>query len=276
MGLNGLTSVLLGLHFRCTLSPSLMKLAVCVKYVPSREWQPRINAAATWVREADASYELNEPDAYALETALRLRERHGGEVVVCTYGPSQVQQVLRDAMARGADRAIRVDQDGDDVHDGFATARALATALAGEPFDLILTGLQSHDLGQGVTGVALAEYLGVPHATIVLEVDVRGDHVRVKRELEGGWFQWVQLPMPALLTIQSGVHPLRYATLKGVMAAKKKDITVVPAAPAPRAKTNIVALAVPARHKATEIIPGSGAEAARELVRRLREEARVL
>ena len=194
-----------------------MKIAVCIKQVPTREWQPRIDDTKRGVREQDASFEMNEPDAYALEEALRLREKHGGEVVVCTAGPARASQVLREALARGADRAIHVEDDrlASIATDSFVVAGALADAVRDEKFDLVLTGLQSDDQGAAQTGVILAERLGLPHATIVMDVQVQEPGVRVKRELEGGWFQWVQMPLPALLTIQSGINQLRYATLKG-------------------------------------------------------------
>src|SRR3954462_651169 len=208
-----------------------MKIAVCIKQVPTRDWQPRLNDAKTWIREQDASYEMNEPDAYALEEVLRLKEKHGGEVVVCSAGPARVAQVLREALARGADRAIHVQSDAFSGAAAFIVAAALAAAMKDEQFDLVLTGLQSDDQGFGQTGVILAETLGLPHATIVMEVQVAPPSVRVKRELEGGWFQWVSMPLPAVLTIQSGINQLRYATLKGIMAAKKKEIkAVTPAA----------------------------------------------
>jgi electron transfer flavoprotein beta subunit len=249
--------------------------------VVTREWQLRVAEGGTWIRDADASFELNEPDAYALEEALRLKEKHSGEVVVCSAGPARAAQVIREALARGADRAIHVESEALATADAFTVASALADAVRDETFDLILTGLQSDDQGFGQVGVMLAEKLGMPHATIIMEVQpstgsgpVSG--LRVKRELEGGWFQWVSLPLPALLTIQSGINQLRYATLKGIMAAKKKEIRVVtPAAPV-AARQRIVALAVPQKAKQTAMIGGTAAEAARELVRRLRDEARVL
>ena len=252
-----------------------MKIAVCIKQVPTREWQPRLTDDKTWVREQDVSYEMNEPDAYALEEALRLREAHGGEVVVCSAGPSRVQQVIREALARGADRAIHVEDDRLAAADAFVTADCLAGAMAEERFDLVLTGLQSDDLGQAQTGVVLAERLGMPHSTIIMEVQIDTHALRVKRELEGGWFQWIAMPLPALLTIQSGINQLRYATLKGIMAAKKKEIRKV-AMPEVRPVQQIVSLAVPTRSKQTRQITGTAGEAARELVRVLREEARVL
>jgi electron transfer flavoprotein beta subunit len=255
-----------------------MKLAVCIKQVPTREWQPRLNDAKTWIREQDVAYEMNEPDAYALEEALRLREKHGGEVVVCAAGPARVQQVIREALARGADRALHVEDDALASADAMVTARALAAAMAAESFDLVLTGLQSDDQGHAQVGVAIAELLGVPHSTIIMDVavDAAGAALRVKRELEGGWFQWIEMPLPALLTIQSGINQLRYATLKGIMAAKKKEIRKValPAGLAPAQR--IVSLSLPAKNKQTRMIAGTPAEIATALVRTLKDEARVL
>jgi electron transfer flavoprotein beta subunit len=253
-----------------------MKIAVCIKQVPTREWHPRLNEAGTWIREQDASYELNEPDAYALEEALRLRETHGGEVVVCAAGPARVQQVIREALARGADRALHVEHDSLASADATVTSAALASAMADERFDLVLTGLQSDDQGHAQVGVMLAERLQIPHSTIIMEVQIQENRLRVKRELEGGWFQWISMPLPALLTIQSGINQLRYATLKGIMAAKKKEIRKVALPSGLTASQTIVTLAVPTRSKKTELISGSAPEAAKELVRRLREEARAL
>jgi electron transfer flavoprotein beta subunit len=252
-----------------------MKIAVCIKQVVTREWQLRVNDQKTWIRDQDASFELNEPDAYALEEALRLKEKHGGEVVVCCAGPARATQVIREALARGADRAIHVEADALAQADAFVVADALAAAIRDETFDLVLTGLQSDDQGFGQVGVVLAERLGIPHATIIMEVQVADAGLRVKRELEGGWFQWVALPLPALLTIQSGINQLRYATLKGIMAAKKKEIRkVTPAAAAPTLR--VTAVYLPEKGKKTQMLPGSAADAAKELVKRLREDARVI
>ena len=255
-----------------------MKIAVCIKQVVTREWQLRVNDTNTWIRDSDASFELNEPDAYALEEALRLKEKHGGEVVVCCAGPARATQVIREALARGADRAIHVEGDALASADAATAAGALAAAIRDEQFELVLTGLQSDDQGFGQVGVILAERLSVPHATIIMEVqaDPGQRSLRVKRELEGGWFQWIVLPLPALLTIQSGINQLRYATLKGIMAAKKKEIRKVPFAAAAEATQRIVAMYAPEKGKKTHMIGGSAAEAARELVTRLRDDARVI
>jgi electron transfer flavoprotein beta subunit len=253
-----------------------MKIAVCIKQVPTREWQPRVNDDRTWIREQDAGFEMNEPDAYALEEALRLKERHGGEVVVCSAGPARVAQVLREALARGADRAIHVENDDLASADAFVTASALAGAMRDDAFDLTLTGLQSDDQGFGQVGVILAERLGLPHATIIMEVQADNRVVRVKRELEGGWFEWVTMPLPALLTIQSGINQLRYATLKGIMAAKKKEIRKAPVNGLGSPRQKILSLYSPDRAKKTHILTGTPAESAKELVRCLREEARAI
>jgi electron transfer flavoprotein beta subunit len=254
-----------------------MKIAVCIKQVPTRDWQPRLNEQGTWIRDADVSYEMNEPDAYALEESLRLKEKLGGEVVACSAGPARVAQVLREALARGADRAIHIEGAGFAAADAFVTADALTAAIKDEQFDLILTGLQSDDQGFAQTGVILAERLGLSHATIIMEVqaDAGNASVRVKRELEGGWFQFVSMPLPAVLTIQSGINQLRYATLKGIMAAKTKEIRQVLATDGV-ARQSIVKLYAPQKSKRTEIIEGSPTDAARTLVKKLREEARVI
>jgi electron transfer flavoprotein beta subunit len=253
-----------------------MKIAVCIKQVPTRDWQPRVDDTRTWIREQDAGFEMNEPDAYALEEGLRLKEAHGGEVVVCAAGPARVAQVLREGLARGADRALHVEDDALARADAFVVAGSLAAATRDEQFDLILTGLQSDDQGFAQTGVVLAERLGLPHATIVMQVEANPGSVRVKRELEGGWFQWVSMPLPAVLTIQSGINQLRYATLKGIMAAKKKEIRKSGAAAGISPRQRIVSLYPPEKVKKTEIITGSPAEAAKALVKKLRDEARVI
>jgi electron transfer flavoprotein beta subunit len=253
-----------------------MKVAVCIKQVVTREWQLRVNESKTWIRDQDASFELNEPDAYALEEALRLKEKHGGEVIVCSAGPARAAQVIREALARGADRAIHVESDALATADANAVADALAAAIAPEQVDLVLTGLQSDDQGFGQVGVVLAEKLRMPHATIIMEVQASDRSLRVKRELEGGWFQWVTLPLPALLTIQSGINQLRYATLKGIMAAKKKEIKKMAAPAVSTPMHRIASVYFPEKGKKTQMIAGTASDAAKDLVKRLREEARAL
>ncbi|MBI3896223.1 MAG: electron transfer flavoprotein subunit beta/FixA family protein [Acidobacteria bacterium] len=263
-----------------------MKILICLKQVPAKDSPPRIHGDSTWIREDDLSYEINEPDSYALEEALQLKEKHGGEVVVCSVGPARVQQVIREALAKGADRAIHIEDNSRSKADSLFTARIMAEAVRPESFDLILTGLQSDDLGLGQTGVILAELLGMPHATIIMEVQVPDGHLsgqfKVKRELEGGWFQWVEIPLPALLTIQSGINKPRYATLKGIKAARTKEIRHLTTEQLQLKPTDILEgqrlrrVYVPTKTKKTEFLEGSPQEVATKLVERLQREVRLL
>lgn len=257
-----------------------MKIIVLMKQVASKDAILRINKDATWIEEGDLSYEVNESDGYALEEALRLKEKHGGEVVVCSMGPQRVKSVIKDALARGADRAIHVVGDNLGHLTPFATASLLADAIRNEQPDLVLTGLQSDDYGYAQTGVIMAEILGLPHATIVIEVDAAGEQLRVKRELENGWYQWYTMPKPALLTIQSGISQIRYATLKGIMAAKKKEIKeVTPSAEATARPSHqrIQKIYFPEKTKQTQFLGNGDAKAgAVALAEKLRTEARVI
>jgi electron transfer flavoprotein beta subunit len=252
-----------------------MKIIVSVKQVPSRDSALKVNPDGKWLDESDLSFEMNEPDAYALEEALQLKEKLGGEVVVLCAGPDRVAQTIREALAKGADRAIHVEIADDGGLDALATAQILAKALEGEAPDLILTGLQSDDLGYGQTGVVLAELLGFAHATIVMEVEPLGTTVRVKRELEDRWFQNVILSLPAVLTIQSGIKKLRYATLMGIKKAKTKEVKTIPAASANSA-AHIEKVYLPHRSKQSQILTGDPKEVAKQLVEKLKFEARVI
>ena len=257
-----------------------MKIAVAIKQVPARDSQLRIASPAAWIEEADLTYEINEPDAYALEAALQLKERHGGEVVALCAGPARAAQTIREALAKGADRAIHIEEENIGEFDPLAASRLLAAALKTESPDLVLTGLQSDDLGYGQTGVILAELLGLPHATLIMEVEKRDGGIRVKRELEDGWFQHVEMPLPALLTIQSGISKLRYATLMGIKKAKTKEIRRLSAAglgvPAGSPSIALDRIYLPERTKRTQIFEGSPKEAAAKLVEKLKFEARVI
>src|SRR6202167_3907215 len=198
-----------------------MKVAVCIKQVPAKDAPLHIAESGTWIRETDIGFEMNEPDSFALEEALRLKEKHGGEVVALSMGPERAKQTIKEALAKGADRGIHVADDKFFLLDPLGSDKSLAAALRKETFDLVLTGLQSDDQGFVQTGVLLAELLGLPHATIIMQIDIVEGHMKLKRVLEAGWFQWVELPRPAVLSIQSGINKPRYATLKGIMAAKK-------------------------------------------------------
>ena len=255
-----------------------MKFIVSVKQVPSRDSALKIDTNGTWLDESDLTYEMNEPDAYALEEALQLKEKLGGEVVVVSLGPAGVTQTVREALAKGADRAIHVQTDRAPT-DALASAQLLAKAIVPEAPDFVLTGLQSDDLGFGQTGVLLAEILGFAHATIVMEVEPQAGSVRVKRELEDGWFQHVTLPLPVVLTIQSGIKRLRYATLMGIKKAKTKEIKAVPASDlnaGTGAATETVRVYLPERNKQLQLLTGDPKQVAHELVEKLRFEARAL
>jgi electron transfer flavoprotein beta subunit len=257
----------------------LLKILVCMKQVPQKDAPLKLNESGTWIRE-DVSYEVNEPDAYALEEALRQREKHKGEVVVITSGPARAQQVLREALAKGADRAIHLEDDKFVGLDAFNTAKAFAAAIKDEQFDLIFTGLQSDDYGYAQSGVILAELLGWPHATIIMQIEKTDSGIRVKRELEAGFFQFVDMPTPAVLTIQSGINKLRYATLIGIKQAKNKPLRKVSLAEVQSAVgenlQKIEKLYIPQKTKKTEHIEGTPAEIAKKLVDKLRNELRVL
>jgi electron transfer flavoprotein beta subunit len=256
-----------------------MKIVVAIKQVPARDSQLRVGASASWIEESDLTREINEPDAYALESGLQLREAVGGEVVVICAGPEGASQTIREALAKGADRAIHIDTGAAPPSDPLTLARTLAAALASESPDLVLTGLQSDDLGYGQTGVILAEVMGLPHATIVMHVESTGAGIRVKRELEDGWFQHVEIPLPALLTIQSGATRLRYATLMGIKKAKTKEVRRLSAAdlePAGTPPIRIARIYPPEKSKHSQIFDGPAAQAAAQLVEKLRFEARVI
>lgn len=256
-----------------------MKIIVAIKQVPERDAQVRIDSTAKWIEEVEIHWALNESDAYALEEALQLKEKHGGEVVVVSAGPERVGSTIREALAKGADRAIHIDADDLGQRDALGVARLLAAAVKPENPDLVLTGLQSDDLGYGQTGVIMAEVLGVPHASLILHVEKTEAGLTVKRELEEGWFQNIELPTPAVLTIQSGGNKLRYATLMGIKRAKTKEMRRVSPGELGVEAAPVVMLehiTLPQKLKSTQILPGSPKEAAAALVEKLKFEARVL
>src|ERR1700756_6004889 len=250
-----------------------------MKQVPQKDAPLKLNESGTWIRE-DVSYEVNEPDDYGLEEGLSQKEKPGGEVAVITAGPARASQVLREALAKGADRAIHLEDDRFVRLDSANTARAIAAAVAEENFDLIVTGLQSDDYGAAQTGVLLAEILGLPHATIIIGIEKTDSGLHLKRELEAGHYQFIDMPTPAVLTIQSGINKLRYATLIGIKQAKNKPLRKVALAEVQSAigenLQKIERLYVPQKTKKTEHIEGPPAEIAKKLVDKLRNELRVL
>ena len=258
-----------------------MKIIVLMKQVANKDAVLRVSGDGKWIDESNISQQTNESDGYALEEALRLKEAKGdGEVVVCTLGAQSAKTVLKDALARGADRAIHVVVDEANKLSPYQISKAIADAIREENADLVFTGLQSDDAGYSQTGVILAELLGIPHATIVIEVDrasLNGS-LRVKRELESGWYQWFKYQLPALLTIQSGISQIRYASLKGIMAAKKKEIRdVAPQIENFASAQKIEKVYLPLKTKQTQMLgDGDAKRGATQLVEKLKTEVRVL
>ncbi|HEV2323004.1 MAG TPA: electron transfer flavoprotein subunit beta/FixA family protein [Terracidiphilus sp.] len=259
-----------------------MKIIVAIKQVPERDAPVRIDASGKWIDESNLQFSMNEPDAYALEEALLLKERsgaEGGEVIVISAGPERAGSTIREALAKGADRGIHIVCDDPETRDALGVARLLAEAIKPENPGLVLTGLQSEDLGLGQTGVILAELLGMPHATLILKVEKTDDGLKVKRELEEGWFQEIELPLPAALTIQSGGNKLRYATLMGIKRAKTKELRSIRAAELGAESAPVAVLdqiTLPTKQKSTQMLSGSPKEIAAALVEKLKFEARVL
>lgn len=254
-----------------------MKIIVCIKQVPAKD--APLTIAGNWIKETDIGFEMNEPDSYALEEALRLKEKHGGEVIALSMGPERVKQTIKEALAKGADRGVHIVDDNFAQLDPLGAAKGLAGAIEKEKPDLVLTGLQSDDHGFGQTGVLLAGLLDLPHATIIMQIEVADGKMKLKRELEAGWFQWIECPLPAVLSIQSGINKVRYATLKGIMGAKKKEIATIgreSLGAASAATQKIEKIYVPVKTKKTEYLTGTPKEIASKLVEKLKFEARVI
>lgn len=254
-----------------------MNIIVCIKQVPAKD--APLTIAGNWIKESDIGFEMNEPDSFALEAALQLKEKHDGEVVALSLGPERVKQTIKEALAKGADRGIHIADDHFAELDPLGAARVLAAAIAKEKFDLVLTGLQSDDDGFGQTGVLLAALLNLPHGTIIMQIDVQDGKMKLKRELEAGWFQWVECPLPAVLSIQSGINKVRYATLKGIMAAKKKQIPTITKdslGVIVEQTQKIERIYLPTKTKKTEFLTGPPKEMAAKLVEKLKSEARVI
>jgi len=256
-----------------------MKIAVLVKQVPGSESALPISGDQSWIEEGQVSFVMNPPDNFAIEEALLLKEKHGdGEVVIISMGPDRVQKVIKEGLAKGGDRGIHLVESNQIETDPLSVAKAFASVLKEENFDLIFTGLQSDDTGMGQTGVLIGELLGLSTATLAMETDVQGNTIRVKRELESGWFQWVTLPLPASISIQSGLNTPRYPSLKGIMGAKKKEIKTVNATDVmDGAKSqSIEKVFVPKTTKQTVVIEGDADTVTARIVDILKSDVKVL
>lgn len=260
-----------------------MKIITCLKEVPGKDSRYEIDPQTQWINESRVTFEINECDEYALEESLKLKEKHGGEVTILTIGTERSEKVMRKGLAMGADRGILVQDQARRLDSPYALASALAAALKDEQFDLVLAGTQSDDFSYAQTGVMLAELLDLPHATIVMEIeaDPTSGKVKALREMESGWFQWVEMPLPALLTIQAGISPIRYPSLKGIMQAKKKEtrklaLDDLSLAVDSMPRLQVLDLYLPEQSKKAEILQGTTGEVVDRLVEKLKKEARVL
>ena len=249
-----------------------MKIAVCVKRVPEMELRFSIAADRKSLDPSGLKYEMSDFDGYALEVALRLTEQQGGEVDLVTVGPDGVQEILRKGLAMGAARAVQLKAEAVPA-DGLAVARAIAAHFQGASYDLILFGRMATDSASGTVGPMVAELLDLPCVTAVSHLDLAGGRGTARRDLEGA-AETVEFPLPAVLTIDEGIARPRLATLKGIMAAKKKPLDVQPAQLGD-ARLTVESMALPPERSGGKIV-GEGAEAVPELVRLLRTEAKVL
>jgi len=205
-----------------------LKTLVCIKYVPdTSEAEVKVNEDGITVDDSRFSFDINDADNYAVEESVLLKEAHGGEVTVLSMGPKKSEVMIRMALAKGCDKAVRVEDDRVAGHDPLMVAKTLAGAIKGQEFDLVLTGCMANDDWHMSTGVALAEELGVNHASMVNYVEVMDGKVKVHRELEGGLLEAVEVELPAVLTIQTGINEPRYAPIRGIRQAQKKELNVV-------------------------------------------------
>lgn len=252
-----------------------MDIIVLVKQVPDTATRIRLASSGRDIEREGITWVVNPYDEFAIEEALRLREAHGGAVTVVTLGPARAEEALRTALAMGADEAVRLDGESDDP---LQAARAIAGWMKGQTFDLVLTGKQAVDDDNAQIGPMVAELLDLPQATVVVEfeVDPASKAAKAKREVEGG-HAWVALGLPALVTAQKGLNQPRYPSLPGIMKAKRKEINVQPADLVSERSTEIVALSLPPARSSKEILKDmEPAVAARELVRLLHEEAKII
>ena len=262
-----------------------MKIAVCIKQVPDTEARLRVGKDGRWIDEEDLPFAINESDEVALEEALQIAEKQGGEVVVFSLGPERVREALRKALALGAGRAVHLKHEAFAGGDAIATGRALAAAIRKEGCDLVLTGSQSDDNGFGATGTIVAGSLDWPHAWLVMGVEVEegAKSLKVTREMESGLSEVFRVALPAVLEVQAGLNHPRYASLKGIMAAKKKEIAELSPADLgldeaelglAGSRLEVLSVGFPESSAGAQIL--SGEAAASDLISKLKNEARVI
>jgi electron transfer flavoprotein beta subunit len=259
-----------------------MKIVVCVKQVPDTETKVRIAPDGASIVETDVNWIPSPYDDFAVEEALRIKEAKGGEVVLVTVGPERAQSALRTGLAMGADSAVHVKDARLDATDTLGSARLLAAAIRTlAPFDLVLCGQQGVGGDNSQVPGLLADFLDLPQVTVAVKIDVQDGKATVEREIEGGREVW-ETPLPAVISAQKGLNEPRYASLKGIMAAKKKPIQALDVAAlgldataiAPRVK--VTGLELPPPRPAVKMIQGDAASQAKELMRLLHEEAKAI
>ncbi len=254
-----------------------MKILVCLKQVPHKDARLEVAPDGSWIQDGNIKFEINEYDNYALEEALRIKDAGDAEVAVVSIGPDRVVQSLRTALGMGADRAIHVWDEALEKTDSLGVAKTLAAVAKDQSFELVLMGLMSNDANYALTGPMLAERLGIPHASGIVKATRQNGSFEVERELEGGALGVVTVPLPCLLTVQTGMNEVRYASLKGIMQAKKKplekkslaDLGLSPDDVAP--KVTIEKIYTPQRGEGAEILEGSADEVAQKLIGKIKE-----
>jgi electron transfer flavoprotein beta subunit len=252
-----------------------MEIIVCVKQVPeTAEADLKIDSTGKKIEKGGLVFDINEWDDYALEEAVRLKEKFGGTVTAVTVGLEDVGSTLRKCLARGADKAIRLTDKSFEGSDGYAIAKILHRAIKDLPFDLILTGALADDDGYMVVGPVLAEMLGIPHATMVKKLELSDNVARVNRELEGGLEEIVDMKLPAVLTIQTGINEPRYVSIMGIRKAMQKEIKVISLADLGLSENEVgeagswlrlEKMFVPPAEKQAEILKGSPEEVAAKI-----------
>ncbi len=256
-----------------------MKIMVCLKQVPHQDARLDVRSDGAWIQEDNIKFEINSYDTYALEEALRMKDAGGAEVVVVSIGPDRVTQSLRTALGMGADRAVHVKDPEADASDALGAAKILAAIAKTESPDLILSGLMSDDGNSAAVPPMLAQLLGFASTTSVMKVTKSNGHIVAERELEGGALEVVELSGPSVLSVQTGINQVRYASLKGIMAAKKKPIDTKSVADlglsgsvgAAAAKVKIQKVYPPPKGKGAEMLTGGKDEVVSKLVGKIKE-----
>ena len=253
-----------------------MKICVLIKQVASEDSPLLLNEDKISLNQDGINLVSNEPDTYALEEALQIKEKNDGEVVVCTLGNESARQVIKDALAKGADRGIFISSEKINNNDPLLVAKTIAETIKSQDFDLVLSGLQSNDNGHSQVGILIAELLNTSHASLVMGTEILNNKtIKVKQELENGWFQWSELDFPASLTIQSGINSPRYATLKGIMSVKNKTVDSFDSKDL-TSNYNLIERFVPQKTKETVVIEGNADDIANDLADILKNKIKVI